>query len=60
MFSAENAPPLWLNSAIPTRPWMENLVWCHQKLAYKSGEYFVRYQGSEQLLILERGARGQL
>jgi alpha-amylase len=51
----------WCNSttasAIPTRPWMENLVWCHQKLAFKSGEYFVRYQGSEQLLILERGAR---
>ena len=40
-----------------TRWWMENLVWCHQKLAFKSGDYFVRYQGSEQLLILERGAR---
>jgi len=44
-------------SAIATRPWMENLVWCHQKLAFKSGDYFVRYQNSEQLLILERGAR---
>ncbi|WP_263375324.1 alpha-amylase domain-containing protein [Granulicella aggregans] len=40
-----------------TRPWLVNLLWCHQKLAFKSGEYFVRYQGSEQLLILERGAR---
>jgi alpha-amylase len=43
--------------AIPSRGWVENLVWCHQKLAFKSGDYFVRYQGSEQLLILERGAR---
>jgi alpha-amylase len=44
-------------SEIPTRPWLENLIWCHQKLAFKSGDYFVRYQNSQQLLILERGAR---
>lgn len=44
-------------AAIPTRPWLENLVWCHQKLSFKSGDYFVRYQNSQQLLILERGAR---
>ena len=44
-------------AAIPTRAWLVNLIWCHQKLAFKSGEYFVRYQDSEQLLILERGAR---
>jgi alpha-amylase len=42
---------------IPSRPWVENLVWCHQKLAFKTGDYFVRYQDSQQLLILERGAR---
>jgi len=51
----------WVNDttadAIPSRPWVENLVWCHQKLAFKSGDYFVRYQQSQQLLILERGAR---
>jgi alpha-amylase len=51
----------WVTSttaaAIPTRSWVENLVWCHQKLAFKSGAYFVRYQNSQQLLILERGAR---
>jgi len=51
----------WVTSttaaAIPTRPWVENLVWCHQKLAFKSGDYFVRYQNSQQLLVLERGAR---
>lgn len=40
-----------------SRPWMLNLLWCHQKLAFKSGDYFVRYQDSQQLLILERGAR---
>jgi alpha-amylase len=45
------------SNAIPTRPWLVNLVWCHQKLAFKSGDYFVRYQNSQQLLILERGAR---
>src|ERR1700733_8273508 len=44
-------------AAHTTRPWMVNLLWCHQKLAFKSGDYFVRYQGSQQLLILERGAR---
>jgi alpha-amylase len=51
----------WINATkatdIPSRPWLENLVWCHQALAFKSGDYFVRYQGSQQLLILERGAR---
>jgi alpha-amylase len=44
-------------SEIVTRPWVENLLWCHQKLAIKGGDYFVRYQGSQQLLIIERGAR---
>jgi len=56
----QNVAP-WRNSttaqAIPSRPYIENLVWCHQKLAFKSGDYFVRYQGSQQLLILERGGR---
>jgi alpha-amylase len=51
----------WVNGtaadAIPTRNWLFNLVWCHQKLAFKTGDYFVRYQNSQQLLILERGAR---
>ncbi len=51
-----NIPP-WRDKTtaaeIPTRSWMENLVWCHQKLAFKSGDYFVRYQNSQQLLILD-------
>jgi alpha-amylase len=44
-------------NAIPTRPYLENLVWCHQKLAFKSGAYLVRYQGSQQLLIIERSGQ---
>jgi alpha-amylase len=43
--------------AIPTRPYLENLVWCHQKLAFKSGAYLVRYQASQQLLIIERSGQ---
>jgi alpha-amylase len=42
---------------LAARPWIANLLWCHQKLAFKSGNYFVRYQDSQQFLILERGAR---
>jgi alpha-amylase len=44
-------------AGLTTRPWVTNLLWCHQKLAFKSGSYLVRYQGSQQLLILERGGR---
>ncbi len=56
----QNVPPWKYGTTagqIPTRPWLANLVWCHQKLAFKSGDYFVRFQNSQQLLILERGAR---
>lgn len=55
-----NVPPWKFTTSasdIPARPWLVNLVWCHQKLSFKSGDYFVRYQDSEQLLVLERGAR---
>ena len=43
--------------SLPSRGWAENLLWCHQKLAFKSGDYFLRFQGSSELLIVERGAR---
>jgi len=43
--------------AIPTRSYVENIVWCHQKLEFKAGAYKVRYQGSQQLLIIERSAK---
>jgi len=45
------------SATLQTRPYVENLVWCHQKLEFKTGAYKVRYQGSQQLLIIERSAR---
>ena len=42
---------------LPSRPYVENLVWCHQKLEFKTGAYKVRYQGSQQLLVIERSAK---
>lgn len=40
-----------------TRNFIENLVWCHQKLNFKDGEYKVRHQRSQDLLIIERSKR---
>ncbi|UCF91257.1 MAG: DUF1939 domain-containing protein [Desulfobacterales bacterium] len=41
----------------PVRAYLVNLIWCHQKLNFKDGSYLVRYQGSPDLLVIER--RGQ-
>ncbi len=41
----------------PTRAYVENLVWCHQKLNFKDGAYKVRFQGSQDLLVIERSAK---
>lgn len=41
----------------PVRPYVANLVWCHQKLNFKDGAYKVRYQGSGDLLVIERSGR---
>ena len=41
----------------PTRPYVENLIWCHQKLNFKDGAYKVRFQRSTDLLVIERSAR---
>jgi len=41
----------------PTRSYVENLVWCHQKLNFKDGAYKVRFQGSQDLLVIERSAK---
>ncbi|SNS39824.1 alpha-amylase [Granulicella rosea] len=58
LFVNYNADRTSANPAtLATRPWLENLVWCHQKLEFKAGAYKVRFQGSQQLLILERSAR---
>jgi alpha-amylase len=40
--------------AHPTRAYIENLVWCHRKLNFKGGAYKVRFQGSPDLLVIER------
>ena len=39
---------------LPTRPYLGNLIWVHQKLNFKDGAYKVRYQGSPDLLVIER------
>ena len=39
---------------LPTRPYVANLIWAHQKLNFKDGAYKVRYQGSPDLLVIER------
>lgn len=41
----------------PTRAYIENLVWCHQKLNLKDGAYKIRFQGSPDILVFERSAK---
>jgi alpha-amylase len=41
----------------PVRKYVTNLVWCHQKLNFKDGAYKVRFQGSSDLLIIERSGK---
>ena len=48
-----NADP----AAYPTRDYLENLIWCHQMLRFKDGAYKVRYQGSADLLVVERSGK---
>jgi len=44
-------------AALPTRDYLVNLLWCHRMLQFKDGAYKVRYQGSPDLLIIERSAK---
>ena len=41
----------------PTRKYIENLVWCHQKLNFKDGAYRVPYRDSDDLLVIERAGK---
>jgi alpha-amylase len=41
----------------PVRPYVANLIWAHQKLNFKDGVYKVRFQGSPDLLLIERSGR---
>ncbi len=40
---------------LPARDFLTNLIWCHQKLNFKDGEYLVRWQ-AQDLLVIERSA----
>ena len=42
--------------ALPVRDYLKNLIWCHQNLWFKYGDYKVRYQ-SEDLLVIERSGK---
>jgi len=39
-----------------TRPDIENIIWCHQNLRFKSGAYKIRWQ-AQDLLVIERSGR---
>jgi alpha-amylase len=41
---------------LPVREYLQNLIWCHQKLNFKDGAYKVRWQAAD-LLIIERSNR---
>jgi alpha-amylase len=44
-------------AAFPTREYLVNLIWAHQKLNFKDGAYKVPFQNSPDLLVLERAGR---
>lgn len=48
-----NADP----NALEARDYVVNLIWVHQKLNFKDGVYKVRYQGSPDLLVIERSSK---
>lgn len=43
--------------SIRTRAYVVNLVWAHQKLNFKDRAYKVRYQGSQDFIVIERSGR---
>ncbi len=43
-------------ATLPVRDYLVNLIWAHQMLDFKDGPYKVRYQGSADLLVIERSA----
>lgn len=45
-----------VDSTLPTRSDLENLLWCHQNLRFKEGAYLVRWQAGDALVI-ERSAK---
>ncbi|MBU3659215.1 MAG: T9SS type A sorting domain-containing protein [Flavobacteriales bacterium] len=45
-----------VDTTLPVRSDIENLIWCHQNLRFKEGAYFVRWQAADALVI-ERGGK---
>jgi len=45
-----------IDSTLPARSDIENLIWCHQNLRFKEGSYLVRWQAADALVI-EREAK---
>lgn len=43
-------------AALPVLSDIENLIWCHQNLHFKQGNYLVRWQ-AQDALVIERGAK---
>ena len=43
-------------NALPVRNYLKNLIWCHQNLWMKYGDYKVRWQ-DEDLLVIERSGK---
>jgi len=41
-------------NTLKARRYPVNLIWAHQKLDFKDGAYKVRFQGSKDLLVIER------
>jgi alpha-amylase len=42
---------------LAARNYLLNLIWCHRKLNFKDGAYKVRYQGSPDLIVIDRSGR---
>lgn len=40
-----------IDSTLPARSDIENIIWCHQNLHFKDGAYLVRWQASDALVI---------
>lgn len=45
-----------VDSTLPVRSDIANLIWCHQNLRFKEGPYLVRWQAADALVI-ERGGK---
>lgn len=45
-----------VDSTLPVRSDIANLIWCHQNLRFKEGAYLVRWQAADALVI-ERGGK---